>query len=147
MRTVQRTLLVVSGLAAALAVLPAADLFNSHGKTAMAETPELMAYDIIDRREAGTKKVTLTVEIQLVDGRIPFEREVRALTEHIFSLEKNFKRKFVTYYLPRMNHSEGAYATGQYFVEEINGKEQPRLEVFLRPYNLSQYPEYAKFAM
>ena len=112
----------------------------------MAETPELIAYQVVDRRESGLKKLSLTVEVPLVDGRIPFERELRALSDYLFGLEESYDRKFATYYLPGMKHSGGAFATGQYYLDQANGQGQPKLDVFIRPYNLSKYPEYAKFA-
>ncbi len=146
MQTVKRTsLFAVSSIVAFFAFL-AAGVVSSNGQTALAQSPALIAHSIVDRHESGNKKLRLTVEVSLVDGRIPFERELRALTEHLFGLEEPFKRKFVTYYLPGMVHGEGAFATGQYFIEEVNGQDKPKLEVFLRPYMLSDYPEYAKFA-
>ncbi|MGI9487538.1 MAG: hypothetical protein ACR2RF_17000 [Geminicoccaceae bacterium] len=146
MQIVKRALFFVGGLVAALVTFLVVDVSSQNGKAAMAETSKLIAYQVVDRRESGPTKLSLTVEVPLVDGRIPFERELRALSDYLFSLEKPYDRKFVTYYLPGMKHSEGAFATGQSYRDQANGQEQPKLDVFLRPYMLSKYPEYAKFA-
>ena len=112
----------------------------------MAETPTLIAYKVVDRRESGSDKLSLTVEIPLVDGRIPFERELRNLSNHLFDSETRYARKYVAYYLPGMTRGKGAFATGQYNAEERYKQDQPKVKVFIRPYMLSKYPEYAKFA-
>lgn len=141
-----RTLFLAGGLVAILVTSLAVDVARLHGNAAMAETPELIAHQVINKRESGSKKLSMIVEVPLVDGRIPFERELRALSDYLFDLEKPYERMFITYYLPGMKHSEGAFAMGQYFLEQANGQKKPKLNVFIRPYNLSNYPEYAKFA-
>ncbi len=137
MKTVKRTLIFVGVLIAAFVTFLVIEVSSHNGKATMAETPKLISYKVVNRRESGSTKLSLIVEVPLVDGRPPYERELRDLSNHLVGSEKRYHRKFVTFYLPGMKHGEGAFATGHH---------NPDLQVYLRPYTLAQYPEYAKFA-
>ena len=139
MKIVRKPLIAV-GLIAALATLVVADLSSPKGGAAMAQDQALLPYKIVERRESGSSKISLIVEISLVGDRLPYERELRDLTSHLLSPEKNFARQFVRYYLPGMKQDEGAFAMGQY------NPDPPGYKVFIRPYKLAPYPDYARFA-
>lgn len=140
MKIVTRALIVVGGLIAAFTTLLVVDMTSRNGKAAMAETPKLISYKVIDRRESGSAKLSLTVEVPLVDERLPYESELQFIANHLVGSEKRYVRKFVTFYLPGMKHGKGAFATGQ------QNQDYPELRIFIRPDRLAQYPEYAKFA-
>jgi hypothetical protein len=136
MKIVRRTMIVVGCTLAACVTLPGADM-TTGGNAAMAETKEIIPHRVLDRRESGATKLVLNVEVQLVDGRPPYEGELRALSDHLVGSETGYEKKFVTFYLPGMKKGKGAYATGHH---------NPDLQVYLRPYTLLKYPEYEKFA-
>lgn len=141
MKIVKVTSIVVAGSIATFASFLAVDMSSQNGKVARAETPaaatEVIAHEVLNRRESGSTKLSLIVEVQLVDERLPYESELRELSEHLVASETAYERKSLTFYLPGMKHGEGAFATAHH---------DPELQVFLRPYTLSDYPEYAKFA-
>lgn len=137
MKIVKRTSIIVAVSMMAFAVFLVGDMSSPDGSTAIAQTSEVIAHTVVNRRESGSNKLSLIVEVPLVDGRLPYESELRALSDHLVGAETNYERKFVTFYLPGMKHGEGAFATGHH---------NPDLQVYLRPYTLSDYPEYAKFA-
>ncbi len=145
MKIVRRTLIVAGSVVAAFGGLLVADMASHGGKAVMAETAGPIAHEVVNRRESGSKKVSLTVEVSLVDGRPPYESELRDLSNHLFASETGFPRKHVTYYLPGMTHGEGAFATGQH-QPEPSRPGNPVLKIFLRPYTLLKYPEYERFA-
>ena len=145
MKIVRRTLIVAGGLIAAFGGVLVVEMASHGGKAVMAETSQPIAHEVVNRRESGSKKVSLIVEVPLVDGRPPYESELRDLSNHLFASEASFPRKHVTYYLPGMTHGEGAFATGQY-QPEPSRPDNPVLKVFLRPYTLLKYPEYERFA-
>jgi hypothetical protein len=137
MKIVRRSLVVVGCSMAAFAMLIGIEVVTGSGKVVMAEKQALIAHKVLDRRESGSTKLVLNVEVQLVDGRPPYEGELRALSEHLVGSETAYEKKFVTFYLPGMKKGKGAYATGHH---------NPDLQVYLRPYTLLKYPEYEKFA-
>lgn len=137
MKFVKKTLNVAIGSVIAFVMLFGAAMAISDGKAVIAETQELISHKVIDRRESGSTKLVLNVEVQLVDGRPPYEGELRVLSEYLVGSETGYEKKFVTFYLPGMKKGKGAYATGHH---------NPDLQVYLRPYTLLKYPEYEKFA-
>ena len=145
MKFVRRTLIVAGGMVVAFGTLSVTDLASDNNKVVMAQTSQPIAHEVVNRRESGAKKVSLIVEVPLVDGRPPYESELRDLSNHLFAPETSFPRKYVTYYLPGMTHGEGAFATGQ-FQPEPSRPDNPVLKIFLRPYTLLKYPEYERFA-
>lgn len=145
MKIVRRTLIVAGGVVAAFGMLLVTDLASNHGKAVMAQTSQPIAHEVVNRRESGSKKLSLIVEVPLVDGRPPYESELKDLSNHLFASEARFPRKHVTYYLPGMTHGEGAFATGQH-QPEPSRPDNPVLKIFLRPYTLLKYPEYERFA-
>lgn len=140
MKIVTRTLIVASGFIAAFATSLVVDMTSPNGKAAMAETAKLISYKVIDRRESSSAKLTLTVEVPLVEGRLPYESELLYIANHLVGADTRYKRKFVSFYLPGMEQGKGAFATGQ------QNQDYPELRIFIRPDRLAQYPEYANFA-
>lgn len=140
MKIFTKTLIVVSGLITAFATLLIVDMASPNGKAAMAETAKLISYKVIDRRESGKSKLTLSVEVPLVEGRLPYESELLYIANHLVGADTRYERKFVSFYLPGMEQRKGAFATGQ------QNQDYPDLRIFIRPDRLAQYPEYANFA-
>ncbi|MCP8687732.1 hypothetical protein [Marinobacterium sedimentorum] len=94
---------------------------------------DLIPYQVLERSELGSIKLSLTVEVPLVDGRLPNEQEIGAISEHLVDEEPIHQRSFVVFYLPGMTPGAGAFATAHH---------NPDMEVQILDYMLMQYPQY-----
>ena len=96
----------------------------------------LIPYKIIEKTELSTMKLSIDVEVPLVNGRLPNEKELGALSKHLVNKESKHDRSFVTYYLPNMKVGAGAYATAHHNF---------KMEVNIMKFMLFDYPEYKRF--
>ncbi len=98
----------------------------------------LIAHKVLNRSELGQIKLSLDIEVPLVNGRLPSKRELTDLSRHLVSKERAYDRTFVLFYLPGMELGKGAFATAHH---------NPSLEeASFSLYSLVQYSEYEKFA-
>ncbi len=56
-------------------------------------------------------KLNLTIEVQLVNGRLPTEIEMAAISSQVLKNQPKARRLWVFYLLPKMKSGAGAYAT------------------------------------
>ncbi len=74
----------------------------------------LIPYEIMNRKENRVlDKLTLEIEVPLVDGRLPSRQELNAIAKHLVGTPRH-ARTFVFFYLPGMEVDAGAYATAHY---------------------------------
>lgn len=99
-----------------------------------AEVPSI-PYEVIQRSEMGTIKLSVDVRVPLVDGQLPTAAQIGEISEYLVSQESDHERTFVTLYLPGMQVGAGAYATAHH---------TPDMKVQIMDYMLMQYPEYAQ---
>ena len=97
----------------------------------------LIPYKIWKQSEFGTEKISFDVLVPVIDGRLPTEKELGAISKYIVGKEKKHKRSFVAFYLPEMEIDAGAFATAHH---------NPTMDVNIQLFMLYQYPEYKKFA-
>jgi hypothetical protein len=102
-----------------------------------AHSKDLIPYKILKRQELSTIKLSLDVEVPLVQGRLPNENEIAALSNYLVSKERKHQRSFVMIYLPDMEVGAGAFATASH---------NPNLKVNIMKFMLFRYPQYKKFA-
>jgi hypothetical protein len=93
-------------------------------------------YEVIDKSELGTIKMSFDVQIPLVDNRLPNSEEIGAISKYLVNTSSWHERTFVSFYLPGMKVGSGAFATAHH---------NPDMEVNIMPIILMQYPEYSKF--
>lgn len=74
----------------------------------------LIPYTVIERSERASVKVTYDVRVDLVDGRLPNESELAAVSRHLHAQERPHERTFVSFYLPGMQPGAGAFATAHH---------------------------------
>ena len=96
----------------------------------------LIAHKVLQRSELGRVKLSLDVEVSLIDGRLPTEAELATISNVLVSQERTHERSFVTFYLPGMKIGHGAFATAHH---------NPDMEVNILMFMLNNYPEYEKF--
>ena len=56
-------------------------------------------------------KLTLDIEISLVNGRLPTKPELQAVSNKVLKKQPNAKMTWVSFMLPKMKSDAGAYAT------------------------------------
>ncbi len=77
----------------------------------------LIPYEIMNRKENRVlDKLTLEIEVPLVDGRLPSRQELNAIAKHLVGTPRH-ARTWVFFYLPGMEVNAGAYATAHYLPE------------------------------
>lgn len=81
------------------------------------DTPKLIPYKVVEREvNAVASKLSLTIEVPLVGGRLPSKEELNEIAKHLVGTPKH-QRTFVLFYLPGMEIGAGAYATAHYLPE------------------------------
>lgn len=97
---------------------------------------ELIVHKILKREELKNIKLSIDVQVELVNGRLPNEKELGDLSRQLVKNEKKHDRSFISFYLPGMKVGAGAYATAHH---------NPKMEVNIMNFMLYQYPQYKKF--
>lgn len=97
-----------------------------------AEVPSV-PYEVIQRSEVGAIKLSLDVEMPLIDGKLPTAEQIGEVSAYLVSREGEHERTFVNIYLPGMKVGAGAYATAHH---------TPEMRVQIMDYMLMQYPQY-----
>ena len=93
---------------------------------ANAPAVQLISYEIIERVEAQHYKVSFDVRVDLVDGRLPTETELGAISKHLKGQEgRDHDRTFVNFYLPNMTPGAGAFCSANH---------TPSMTVEIHPY-------------
>ena len=75
---------------------------------------QLISYAVIERAETRNIKVSYDLRVDLVDGRLPSEAELAAISRHLHAKERTHERTFVLFYLPGMPPGAGAFATAHH---------------------------------
>ena len=75
---------------------------------------DLIPYTIIKSSEFLSYKSSFDVRVDLVDGRLPTEAELVAISHHLKDSVGPHDRTFVAFYLPDMIVDSGAYATAHH---------------------------------
>lgn len=71
-------------------------------------------YKIVGVEKSGNQKFSAEVIVDIVDGHVPRENELAAVSNEIANANKGFQRWFISFYLPGMEVGEGVYATGHH---------------------------------
>jgi len=74
----------------------------------------MIPYTVIERAELGEIKVSYDLRVDLVDGRLPTNDELEAISRHLYEHERTHERTFVLFYLPGMQPGAGAFATAHH---------------------------------
>lgn len=71
-----------------------------------------VSYKIRDNQyNRAFDKLSIDIEISLVNGRLPTRPELQAVSNEVLKKQPNAKMKWVTFLLPKMLSGAGAYAT------------------------------------
>lgn len=98
--------------------------------TIQTTSPHLIDYEIINQEEAGTFKMAYDLRVGLVNGRLPSENELAAISRHLRQQDdRRHERTFVVFYLPGMEIGMGAFATAHHL---------PDLSVAFYPHHLPE---------
>ena len=98
---------------------------------------ELIPYAILNESELGSTKLSLDIEVPLIEERLPTAEELGAVSQHLLKQSSKHDRTFVSFYLPGMEVGAGAYATAHH---------DPEMEVKIQKFMLFAYPEYEEYA-
>lgn len=109
-------------------------VFGFSASVFSAET--LIPHKILDKSELSTIKLSIDIEVPLVNGRLPNEKEIGALSKYLVAKERKHDRSFISFFLPGMKPGAGAYATAHH---------NPDMKVNIMKYMLIQYPKYQKY--
>ena len=90
-------------------------------------------FEVIQQDDMGSIKLSLDVQVPLVDGRLPNAEELGAVSEHLVETSGEHERTFVSFYLPGMKVGAGAFATAHH---------NPEMSVKIQDFMLMQYPQY-----
>jgi hypothetical protein len=71
---------------------------------------DLIDYKIIKRDEMGTAKKSFDLRVDLIDGRLPTKKELGDVSKHLRSINTQYDRVFVSFFLPDMQPGDGAFA-------------------------------------
>jgi hypothetical protein len=74
----------------------------------------LIPYTLIETSESGSAKISFDVLVDLVEGRLPSEAELVAVSQHLKDEAGPHERTFVLFYLPGMVVDSGAFATAHH---------------------------------
>ena len=99
----------------------------------------LIPYKIIDKTEnKKLNKLTLYIEVNVVDNRLPNKEELGKLSNYLVRTEdKVFSNTWVFFILPGMKKDAGAYATAHH---------NPNMKVEILDYVIKHnYPQYKKY--
>src|SRR5690554_1950194 len=77
------------------------------------EVPSV-ACEVIQRSAVGAIKLSLDVEMPLVDGQLPTADQIGEVSAYLVSREGEHEPTFVNIYLPGMKVGAGAYATAHH---------------------------------
>lgn len=95
---------------------------------------KLIPYKIIDKSNLSNIKLSIDIEVPLVEGRLPNETELGSISSSLVEAEDTkYERSFITFYLPKMEINAGAYATAHH---------NPDMKVNIMQFMLMRYPEY-----
>jgi hypothetical protein len=95
--------------------------------SAPAKPTPLIPYTVINRQEFQHYKVSIDVRLDLVEGRLPTEQELGAISRRLHSEEKKHDKTFVLFYLPGMKVDAGAFASAHH---------EPNMQVKILEHNL-----------
>lgn len=97
---------------------------------------KLIPYKIIDKITLSNIKLSFDIEVPLMNGRLPNEKELSSISSHLVKSESTkYEKSFIAFYLPGMEINAGAYATAHH---------NPNIKVNIMPFMLMRYPEYQK---
>lgn len=111
-------------------------VFLLYSITVIGVDKRVSPYKILNREELGSKKLSLDVQVGLVDGRLPNEQELGEISIYLVSKEKKHDRTFVLFYLPGMKVGSGAFASAHH---------NPTMEVKIMKFMLQPYSQYRKY--
>ena len=103
---------------------------------ASANSEKTIPYKILHKEELRNIKLSIDVQVPLIDGRLPNKKELGQLSEYLVSKERKHERVFVSFFLPGMQLGAGAFATAHH---------NPTMQVKILDMMLFQYPQYRKF--
>jgi hypothetical protein len=104
--------------------------------SALASGGEIVTHKILKKEELGKVKLSIDVQVPLVNGRLPNEKELGDLSMYLVKKEKKHDRSFISFYLPGMKAGSGAYATAHH---------NPTMKINIMKFMLYEYPQYKKF--
>ncbi len=90
------------------------------------QTNPLIPYRILNHNEVKPYKVSYDVQVDLVDGKLPTEEQLAAISNNLVSFSPH-ERKFVGFYLPDMEIDAGYFATAHHL---------PKLEVKINSWSV-----------
>ena len=94
---------------------PAASSGDHSASIAVQQTEsKQIPYTVINREEFLDHKVSYDIMVDVVDGRLPTEDALAAISNSLRSKEQKYERMFVCFYLPEMKVDAGAFATAHH---------------------------------
>lgn len=106
------------------------------GLPSLAFSSETIPYRILNKTALPPFKLSMDIEVPLINGKPPTIMELGALSKHLVGKERKYDRAFVLFYLPGMKVGAGAYASAHH---------NPIMEVKVFRYSLIEHPEYHVF--
>lgn len=102
---------------------------------------QLVPYRVVDESRLHDAKQTFDVEVQLVDGRLPTEKELGDVALHLVKSARRADIAFVSFYLP--DQWADRETTGLVYAST---RHDPGMQITVNAFSLMDYPQYRDLA-
>jgi hypothetical protein len=78
------------------------------------ETKRIIDHKILNKSESGSGNLSIDVQVEPIDGRIPNETELEELSKYLAGKEKEHESISILFHLPDMESGPKAYASANH---------------------------------
>jgi len=79
-----------------------------------AETKGIIAHKILNKSESGSGNLSMDVQVELINGRIPKKTELDELSKHLAEKEREHESISILFHIPDTASGSDAYATANH---------------------------------
>jgi len=95
-------------------LLPAMAIIIACCYPVAAETKGIMAHKILNRSESDSGNLSIDVQVDLINGRIPNKTELDELSQYLAGKEKEHKSISILFHIPDTGSGPEAYASSNH---------------------------------
>jgi hypothetical protein len=98
------------------------------------ETKGIIAHKILNKSESGSGNLSIDVQVDLINGRIPNKTELDKLSKHLAEKERDHESISILFHLPDTGSESEAYASANH----KHKKKEKIIQYILLQYLLSK---------
>jgi len=95
-------------------LLPVITIIIAYCYPVSAETKGIIAHKILNKSESGSGNLSIDVQVDLINGRIPNETELDELSIHLAAKEREYESISILFHLPDTGSGSNAYASANH---------------------------------